>query len=81
MYYFLAWKKCQHYVVHIVELCALKHTVPKWKELYLQKMCLRKAQRNRIKIETKNNQLFIHYNMPDLENWDLRPTLLACLVI
>ena len=29
---------------------------------------LRYVHRNRMKIETENNQLFIHYNMQDLEN-------------
>ena len=26
--------------------------------------------RNRMEIETENNQLFINYNMSDLENWN-----------
>ena len=34
-----------------------------------------------MKIENENNQLFIHYNMPDLKNWNPRPVVLACLVI
>ena len=34
-----------------------------------------------MKIETENNQLFIHYNMPDLENWNPRPEVLSWLVI
>ena len=29
---------------------------------------LKSVYRNRMKIETENNQLFIHYKMPDLEN-------------
>ena len=29
-----------------------------------------------MKIETENNQLFIHYNMSDLENWNPRPAVL-----
>ena len=34
-----------------------------------------------MEIETENNQLFIHYNMPDLENCNPRPAVLAWLVI
>ena len=34
-----------------------------------------------MKIETENNQLFIHYNMPDLEIWNPRPAVLVCLVL
>ena len=37
--------------------------------------------RNIMKIETENNQLFIHYNMPDLENCYPRPAVLTWLVI
>ena len=37
--------------------------------------------RNRMKIETENNQLVIHYNMPDREHWNPRPAVLAWLVI
>ena len=44
-------------------------------------MYLRKVHRNRIKIETENNKLCIHYNMTDLENWNLRPAVLDWLVI
>ena len=29
---------------------------------------IKSLHRNRIKIQTDNNQLFIHYNMPDHEN-------------
>ena len=32
-----------------------------------------------MKIETENSQLFVHYNMPDLENWSPRPEVLAWL--
>ena len=34
-----------------------------------------------MKIETENNQLCMHYNMPDLENWNPSPAVLAWLVI
>ena len=34
-----------------------------------------------MKIENENNQLCIHYNMPDLDNCNPRPTVLALLVI
>ena len=36
--------------------------------------------RNRMKIETENNQLFIHYNIPDHANWNPRLAVLALLV-
>ena len=39
------------------------------------------VHRNRMKIETENNKLCIHYNMPDLEHSNLRPGVLAWLVI
>ena len=42
---------------------------------------LKSVHRNIMKIETENNQLFIHYNIPDLENWHPRPAVLAWLVI
>ena len=64
IYYFLAWKNCLHCVVHKVELWALNQTVPMWNELYLQ--IIKSVYRNRMKIETENNQLCIHYNMLDL---------------
>ena len=50
-----------------------------WKELYLQ--IIKSVHRNRMKIETENNQLCIHYNMADLENFNPRPAVLAWLVI
>ena len=31
--------------------------------------CPKYVHRNRMKIETENNQLCIHYNMPDLEHY------------
>ena len=31
-----------------------------------------------MKIETENNKLFIHYNMPDHEHCNPRPAVLAC---
>ena len=34
-----------------------------------------------MKIETENNQLFIHYKMPYLDNWNPRPAVLSWLVI
>ena len=34
-----------------------------------------------MKIETENNQLCIHYNMPNLENWNPRPVVSDWLVI
>ena len=42
------------------------HTVPMWKELYLQ--IIKSVHRYRMNIENENNKLFIHYDMPDLEN-------------
>ena len=75
----LAWKNCLHCVVHKVELWTLNHKVPMWKEYYLQ--IIKSIHRNRMKIETENNQLYIHYNMPDLENCNPRPAVLAWLVI
>ena len=32
---------------------------------------LRYVHRNRMKIETENSQLCIHYNMSDLVNWNI----------
>ena len=37
--------------------------------------------RNRMKIETENNKLCIHYNIPDLDKWNPRHEVLAWLVI
>ena len=34
-----------------------------------------------MKIETENNQLFIHYDMSDFENCNPRPVVLAWLII
>ena len=34
-----------------------------------------------MKIETENNKLFINYKLPDIENWNPRPAVLAWLVI
>ena len=62
-----------------IELCELNHTVQMWKELYFQ--IIKSVHRHRMKIETENNQLFIHYNIPDLENWNPRPAVLVWLVI
>ena len=39
------------------------------------------VHRNRMKIETENNQLFIHYNMPDLEHWNPIPAVLAVIYL
>ena len=40
---------------------------------------LRSVHRNRMKIETEYYKLFIHYNMPDLENWNTIHAILALL--
>ena len=37
---------------------------------------LKYVHRNRIKIETKNNKLYIHYNIPHLKNMNPIPTVL-----
>ena len=42
---------------------------------------LKSVHRNIMKIESENNQLCIHYNMPEFENLNARPAVLAWLVI
>ena len=68
-----------------IELFEINHTVPMWKELYLQIICFSLSSKyipiNRMKIETENNQLFIHYKIPDHDNWNPKPAVLAWLGI
>ena len=61
-------------------MCAKPHRADV-ERIISENNCLKSAHRNRMKIETENNQLFIHYNMPDLENWNPISAVLAWLVI
>ena len=42
---------------------------------------LRYVHRNQMKIENENNKLFIHHNIPDLENMNPGSAVLAWLVM
>ena len=65
---------------HCILMCAKPHSSDV-ERIISANNCPKYVHRNRMKIETENNQLFIHYNMPDLEHWNPRPAVLALLVI
>ena len=61
-------------------MCAKPHSVDVERIISANNV-LKSVHSNRMKIETENNQLFIHYNILYLENWNPRPAILAWLFI
>ena len=61
-------------------MCAKPHSANVERIISVNNL-LRYVHRNQMKIENENNQLFIHYNIPDLENMNPRSAVLAWLVI
>ena len=55
------------YCTYSIIMCALPHRTDVERMISANNV-LKSVHRNRMKIETENNQLFIHYNMSDHVN-------------